>query len=147
MDTVDASPKGVEKALALATARGVTINATVADLTTWVWPRGLYDAVVSIYLHFDVALSRTLHQKMLAALVPGGYVLLEAYTPRQLEFRKTGSIGGPQDVQQLFTKERLRADFAEADIVLLEEADIDLAEGKRHTGRSAVIRMIARKRA
>jgi hypothetical protein len=87
-----------------------------------------------------------MHHRMLASLKPGGVVILEAYNPRHLEFRKTGSIGGPQDVGMLFSAERLRRDFAGAEILVLEEVEIDLAEGSRHTGRSSVTRLVARKR-
>ncbi len=146
VDTIDVSPKGVEKARALAAERGVTINASVADLTTWDWPVGVYDVLASIYLHFDNAASPPMHARMLASLKPGGIVILEAYNPQHRTFQKAGSVGGPQDVAMLMSADRLRRDFHDAEIVLLEEAEITLAEGNRHTGRSSVTRLIAKKR-
>lgn len=146
VDTVDLSPKGVAKAIALAGERGVTINAIVADLTTWDWPVGVYDVVASIYLHFDEATSALMHNRMLASLKPGGIVVLEAYNPQHRAFQKTGSVGGPQDVAMLMSADRLRRDFRDADILLLEETEVDLSEGIRHTGRSSVTRLVARKR-
>lgn len=146
VDTVDLSPKGVAKALALAAARGVVINAAVADLTTWAWPVGVYDVVAAIYLHFPEGLSRAIHARLLESLKPGGIVILEAYNPRHRENQIQGSVGGPQDVGMLFSAERLRREFEEAEIEVLEEVEIDLAEGSRHTGRSSVTRLVARKR-
>lgn len=146
VDTVDVSPKGVAKAQAMASERGVKINAVVADLITWTWPVGIYDIVASIYLHWSESVSGSMHSRMLAGLKPGGIVILEAYNARHLEFRKTGSVGGPQDVGMLFSAGRLRREFKDAEIELLEEVEIDLAEGKRHTGRSSVTRLVARKR-
>jgi Methyltransferase domain len=146
VDTVDASPIGVANALALAAERGVKISAVAADLTSWPWPVSAYDAVVSIYLHFPSAVRRDLHGKMLASLKPGGLIILEGYTPKHLDYQAAGSVGGPQDADMLFTLDMLRGDFADADIVQLDETDVVLAEGTRHRGRSAVVRLIARRR-
>ena len=147
VDTVDASPAGVANARALAAERGVSVAAQTADLTAWDWPVAAYDAVISIYLHFQPHVRATMHGKMLACLKPGGLVVLEGYAPQQLEHRKSGSVGGPQDIAMLFTPEQLRADFAAAAIVSLVETEIDLAEGTRHRGRSSVVRLIARRSA
>lgn len=52
--TVDLSRVGVEKALALASERGVQIDAHVADVDEWLTTdaaRGPWDAVVSIFCH------------------------------------------------------------------------------------------------
>ena len=142
--TVDASRIGVHKATSVAGERGVTLDAHCADLETWVWPEGQFDIVVSIFLHFPEALRPRMHARMLQALKPGGVLLLEGYTPRQLLHRANGSVGGPHDVTMLFEPDDLRTDFAGADIVSLEEVEVDLAEGPRHRGRSSVARLFAR---
>ena len=145
VDTVDASATGAANARTLAAERGVSISAVAADLTTWAWPVAAYDAVVSIYLHFHADVRAAMHVNMLASLKPGGFVLLEGYTPQQMEHRKSGSIGGPHDVAMLFTPAQLRSDFAGAEIVSLTEAEVTLSEGTRHRGPSSVVRLIARK--
>jgi 2-polyprenyl-3-methyl-5-hydroxy-6-metoxy-1,4-benzoquinol methylase len=144
--TVDASRIGVHKAMFVASERGVSIDAHCADLETWGWPEGQYDLVVSIYLHFPASLRPRMHAAMLKALKPGGLLLLEGYSPRQLLHRANGSVGGPHDVTMLFEPDELRRDFAGANIVGLEEVSVDLAEGKRHHGRSSVVRLIARRK-
>lgn len=143
--TVDASPIGVSKAQRLAASRGVTIDAHCADLADWDWPVGTCDLVVSIYLHFPPEVRGWMHAAMVAALAPGGRVLLEAYTPRQLAHRARGTVGGPPDPAMLFEPDLLSADFAGTTIERLEEAEVDLAEGSRHVGRSAVVRLVARR--
>jgi hypothetical protein len=145
VDTVDASPTGVAHARELAAARGVVLNAVTADLTTWAWPSGIYDAVVSIFVHFGATVRADMHARMMASLKPGGILLLEGYSPKHLAHRATGTIGGPQDPAMLFTCEALRQDFAGAEIITLVETEVDLAEGTRHVGRSTVVRLIARK--
>ncbi len=142
--TVDASAVGCEKALKLAADRGVLIDAQCADLNQWAWPVGAFDAVIAIYIHFPPAERPLLHRRMYEALRPGGFVLLESYSPRHLSRRKEGSIGGPPP-DMLVTPQDLAGDFSNADMVLLEECEVDLSEGVRHIGRSDVVRMIARK--
>ncbi len=146
VDTVDLSPVGVGNAKALAAERGVAIHAVAADLTAWAWPVAAYDLVVSIFLHFPAAIRADLHGRMSESLVPGGVMLLEGYTPAQTQHRAAGSVGGPHDAEMLFTPAQLRTDFAALEMVTLEEAEVDLDEGARHRGRSAVVRMIARRR-
>ena len=142
--TIDASGIGVEKANGLAAKRGVTIDARVADLTTWTWPQAAFDVVASIYLHWPSAIRPRLHAAMMGALKPGGILVLEAYTPRQLQHRAAGSTGGPADVDMLFEPDALRRDFAGLEVVRLEELEVVLGEGARHTGRSSVVRLLAR---
>ncbi|RTL73003.1 MAG: class I SAM-dependent methyltransferase [Hyphomicrobiales bacterium] len=144
--TLDLSPVGVEKARRLAAARNVTIDARCADVATWDWPRAAYDLVASIFLHFAPAERRAYHHRLLEALKPGGLVLLEAYTPRQAQHRANGSVGGPLDPAMLMEPADLAADFAEARIISLEEVEVVLAEGQRHTGPSSVVQLIAERR-
>jgi uncharacterized protein with HEPN domain/SAM-dependent methyltransferase len=146
VDTLDISPVGVEKAQALAAARGVAINAQLADLLTWDWPEAGYDVIASIYVHFFDADRQRMHRAMLNALKPGGVLILEAFNLGQLELQKTEGSGGPKTADMLFSAEKLRGDFADVDIELLEERIVDLAEGHRHKGRGAVVRLIARRR-
>ncbi len=143
--TVDASQVGVEKARKLATERGVRIDARAADLNVWPWPQAQFDVVAAIYIHFPPAERPAMHRRMLAALKPGGIVILECYSPRQLERRKEGSTGGPPP-EMLVVPTDLASDFAEAEVELLQEVETVLAEGVRHVGPSTVVRLIARRR-
>jgi hypothetical protein len=79
---------------------------------------------------------------MLAALKPGGLLIIEAFTPAQLQH----SSGGPKQVELLFTAEILRKDFVWAEALELQEAEIDLDEGRMHRGRAAVVHGVFRKR-
>lgn len=143
--TVDASRVGVEKSKALAARRGVPIRAIHADLEVWDWPVEQYDVIASIFLHFHPEVRVRMHARMQAALRPGGLVLLEAYTPRQLEHRKAGVQGGPPP-EMLFTRDLLAKDFAAMEILELAEVDTTLAEGRRHVGPASVVRLVARRR-
>lgn len=144
-DTVDVSPVGVAKARELARARGVEINAEIADLLDWDWPRGRYDVVAALYIHFFDAGRPRMHRSMLDALKPGGIIIFEAFRIEQMEFQKLYHSGGPRTADMLSSRAKLEADFASASILLLEEAEVELDEGHRHKGRAAVIRAVVQK--
>jgi 2-polyprenyl-3-methyl-5-hydroxy-6-metoxy-1,4-benzoquinol methylase len=143
--TLDASKIGVHKAKLLAAERGVTIDAQLGDLDTWVWPQATFDFIASIYVHFPSAQRPRMHRRMISALKPGGLLILEGYTPRQLMYRTRGTRGGPSDPDMLFEPEELEVDFAAAEILHLEEVVSELAEGARHVGTSAICRLVARR--
>jgi hypothetical protein len=71
----------------------------------------------------------------------GGRILLQGYTPKQLDY----GTGGPSAVENLYTQELLRAAFADWKIEELVEYEDHIAEGMGHKGRSALIGLIAQK--
>ena len=145
VDTVDVSPLGVAKARKLAQGRGVEINATLADLLTWAWPRNAYEIVAALYIHFFDSDRPRIHRAMLDALKPGGILILEAFRPEQLELQKLHRSGGPKTADMLYSEAKLAEDFAGTPILHLQEATIELAEGHRHKGLAAVIRVVVKK--
>ncbi len=139
--SVDQSVVGLAKARELAAQRGVSIRTEQTDLTTWKWPENEFDVVVAIYIHFPPAVRAQMHERMYAALKPGGVLILEAFTPKQLEYK----TGGPQDPAMLYTMEMLRKDFPAGERLLLEEMITGLNEGPYHRGQAAVVRLVLRK--
>ncbi|HRP27470.1 MAG TPA: class I SAM-dependent methyltransferase [Burkholderiaceae bacterium] len=142
VDAFDIAAVGVDKARRLAAAAGVNVHYEVADCEGWRWPVATYDAVVAIFVQFaDPAMRERLFARIVSALAPGGMLLLQGYTPRQLEFR----TGGPPILSHLYTAEMLRAAFGALEIVELREYVAELCEGSHHVGRSALVGMLARK--
>jgi len=139
--TVDLSPVGVERARKSAQAAGLAMSIEEADLATWTWPDSKFDVVASIFLHLPPDLRPQIHAQMLAALKPGGLLIIEAFTPAQLRH----SSGGPKQLELLYTAEILRKDFAEAKELELLEVEIDLDEGRMHRGPAAVVHGVFRK--
>ena len=78
---------------------------------------------------------------MARALRPGGHLILQGYTPKQLEYR----TGGPSAVENLYTAELLREAFAGLEIMHLQEYEDVLEEGVGHKGRSALVGLVARR--
>jgi len=139
--SVDASEVGLRKTHELAADRGVTIHTERVDLTTWSWPAGAFDIVAAIYVHFPPGVRARMHQHMLHALKPGGVLILEAFTPAQLRYQS----GGPPVLEMLYAADMLRRDFDGGEVMLLEEAIVELAEGKYHRGTAAVVRLVLRR--
>lgn len=140
----DPSPFGVEKARRLAAERGVMIDARVGGVESWDWTEGRFDVVGLFYIHLGPELRRAAHAGVLRTLRPGGLVILETFSPHQIECRKRGAAGGPKEIERLFSAEMLQADFAGAELLLLEEVEDDF-DGHAHHGRCGVVRMVARK--
>jgi SAM-dependent methyltransferase len=139
--TVDLSPVGVERARNSARAAGLRLTVEQADLSTWGWPEKRFAAVASIFLHLFPNVRPTIHARMLHALLPGGLLILEAFTPAQLQF----SSGGPRQIALLYSAEILRQDFRAAEILALEEATVSLDEGRMHRGLAAVVHGVFRR--
>jgi cyclopropane fatty-acyl-phospholipid synthase-like methyltransferase len=139
----DISPIGVEKARRLAAERGVSIRYEVAGVDDWSWPKAAFDVVAAIFVQFaDPAMRSFMFERMARALKPGALLLLEGYTPKQLEYR----TGGPPHVENLYTDGLLREAFHALDILELREYEALLTEGSQHAGRSALIDLVARKK-
>lgn len=142
VDAFDIAAVGVEKARAWAAEAGVDVRFEVAGVDDWAWPEAAYDGIAAIFVQFaDPPLRARLFERIVRALRPGGTLVLQGYTPKQLEYR----TGGPPNVSHLYTEPMLREAFAALDIVELRPYEDDLAEGSAHVGRSALIGLVARK--
>jgi len=143
---VELSSVAVEKARRLAAGRQVEVNFLLADILAPDWPppdlQEVFDWVVGIFIQFVGGEDKQRQFAVLRQLTrPGGRVLLQGYTPRQLEF----GTGGPTTLDNLYTRENLIAAFPGWEIEEVVEYDDDIAEGLAHKGRSALIGFIARK--
>ena len=142
VDAFDISEVGVRKARDFARITGVKVNFAVADIAQLQWPKGLYDGVVAIFIQFaDPQLRARIFEGMVRSLKPGGILMLQGYTTRQLEYR----TGGPPVASHLYTPQLLREAFTGMEILELREYETELAEGTGHRGHSAVIGMVARR--
>lgn len=139
--SVDSSPVAVAKARALAALRKVTMDVELADLTRWDWGGEKYDVVVAIFIQFaPPGLREQMFSHIKSCLKPGGLLMLQGYTPRQLDYR----TGGPSQVENLYTEALLREAFSDMEIVHLVEHNSVIHEGAGHDGMSALIDMVAR---
>jgi cyclopropane fatty-acyl-phospholipid synthase-like methyltransferase len=141
--SVDSSPVALDKARKLAERNGAQIEFELADLRSWAWGEHRFDAVVAIFIQFATPEERAvLHRAMKKTLKPGGYLVLQGYTPKQLEYR----TGGPPDADKLYTAAMLREDFGDMEILHLREHEEEICEGCGHCGMSALVDLVARKK-
>lgn len=139
--SVDHSEVGLEKARALAERHGVTLETLCVDLAEWDWPEEAFDHVVAIFAHFPPHVRQSIHRAMLRSLKPGGLLLLEAFSPEQIDFQS----GGPRDPDMLYSAVMLREDFVDGDIEEIADTVATLDEGPFHQGPAAVIRALVRR--
>lgn len=140
---VDQSAVGLAKAAALARRHGVTLTTTAADLADYAIEPGAWDAVVMIFLHLPRDLRRQVQRQAAAALRPGGVLVHESYGPAQLG----RGTGGPQDPDLLPGLAEVCRHFSGLDLPVARELERDVVEGPGHTGRAAVVQLLARRRA
>lgn len=141
---LDISPVGLAKARKLAAGRGVAVRFMLADLMAADWPPPefveAFDWVVGIFIQFVGPAERS---RQFAALKratrPGGRILLQGYTPEQIDY----GTGGPSAVANLYTEDLLRAAFADWVIEELVTYEEVIDEGLGHKGRSALIGLVA----
>ena len=136
----DFAPNALEKARALAKRRGVKVDHQLGDIEHWPWATARYDAIVAIFIQFlppdrrEAALAT-----MKDSVVPGGVFLLEGYRPEQVDYR----TGGPPRRDHMYTREWVEKQFADWDIRVLEAYDAEVREGRGHSGKSALIDLVA----
>jgi 2-polyprenyl-3-methyl-5-hydroxy-6-metoxy-1,4-benzoquinol methylase len=138
----DFSPVAVRKAREQAQSTGVEVEYSVADIFDWDWDARQFDCVVAIFIQFAAPPERArIFHGMMRALAPGGLLILQGYTPKQIEYR----TGGPPFAQNMYTAKLLRDGFGALQILHLAEHEDVVSEGKGHSGMSALIDLVARR--
>ncbi|MFA7504847.1 MAG: class I SAM-dependent methyltransferase [Burkholderiaceae bacterium] len=138
----DISPVAVDRARALAAARGVELELLVADASQWSFEPDAFDAVVAIFIQFaGPDLRARLFDGFRRTLRPGGVLLIEGYGERQLRYR----TGGPGIPENLYQSRRLHMEFDGWEILASRDADIMLEEGTAHQGLSHTVAGVYRK--
>jgi SAM-dependent methyltransferase len=142
--SIDWSPNAHAKARALAAKRGVSLQLETVEIGDFAFPDAAYDVVVEIFTQFSTPSERALKWAgMLRSLKPGGLLLIEGYTPKQLEY----ATGGPKELDRLYTREMLEQAFAPAlSRYEIREYDTHMTEGAGHSGMGAVIDLVGWKK-
>lgn len=138
---VDQSEVGMAKLRERAAAEQLSVDAFVADLAEFDFGTARWTAIVSIFCHLPSTLRADVHRRAADALAPGGRLILEAYTPRQLAF----GTGGPGDVDMLCEPDALRAELATLALDHLIELEREVIEGPAHSGLASVVQVVARR--
>ncbi|WPO78717.1 class I SAM-dependent methyltransferase [Flavobacterium sp. KACC 22761] len=143
----DISEEGRNKALRLAKNNDVSIDYQVGELETLDFHNEQFDAIALIYAHFPATIKSEIHRQLDQLLKKGGIIIFEAFSKKHLEYvTKNEKVGGPKDIESLFSIEEIKADFPNYEIIELEEKEIELNEGLFHNGTGSVIRFVGRKK-
>jgi SAM-dependent methyltransferase len=138
---VDWSSKAFDKLSQLEKERKVEVKKVVSDLADFPIGKNEWDGIISIWCHLSKDLWRELFQKITAGLKPNGLFLLEHYTPKQLQFK----TGGPPTADLMTTLQELKTELKTLEILVGQEIERDIQEGKGHFGQSAVVQYLGRK--
>jgi SAM-dependent methyltransferase len=140
--SIDFSPSAQKKARALAAERQVNIAFQRVDVHTWNYPEAAFDVVVEIFTQFSSPAERaTKWAGMRRALKPGGVLIIQGYTPKQLSY----GTGGPKQEENLYTRAMLESAFRGFHEMKIVEDECEIHEGTSHGGMSAMINFTARK--
>jgi SAM-dependent methyltransferase len=140
--SLEFSPSALRKAEVLAKQRGVAVTFLRADVHTWGYPAAAFDIVAEIFTQFSSPAERAMKWVgMRRALKPGGLLIIQGYTPKQLQY----GTGGPKELENLYTRAMLEDAFRDFHEVTIVEEEVEMREGTRHSGMSAVIGLTARK--
>ncbi len=142
MTAFELSPTAVARAQTLARERGVSVNFNLSDWQGWAWDAPGFDLVAAIFIQFaDPAARVQQFADLKSAVKPGGVLMLHGYRPEQVAL----GTGGPPYVANMYTADLLREHFGDWQIERLASYERDVQEGRGHSGKSALIDLIARK--
>ena len=139
---VDFSVKGRDKALQLADEHGVTITYKPESVDEVNLSENSFDACALIYVHLPENVYSKLFKKIAQALKPGGQLVIEGYSKKQLG----KPSGGPKDESLLYSLKQVKGWLSDYKIELLKETNVELNEGVYHRGEASVIRALATKK-
>lgn len=123
-------------------AGGVVPERIVADLAYWMPPPlSLFDAVIALYLHCEPDVRARAIGRAIAALSPGGWLVIEAFS------KSDGVPSGPglKDQALRYSLDECLEEACGMAVVEAFEGKTSLLEGPAHFGTAEVIRFAARR--
>lgn len=139
----DLSVEGKKKAERLARKHNVQVDYKVGELHELDYQKEQFDAIAVIFTHFHSKLRASMHTELSGYLRPGGYIIMEVFSKKQIDYQVEGdSGGGPKNIDMLYTLEDIQSDFENFKFVELQKTKKYLMEGDHHNGLSSVIRFV-----
>lgn len=136
---LDNSIEAKKKAILLAKEYQTKIEYLESSIGNFDSEDNTFDLIVLVFVHMQNRMQN--HQHLLKFLKPGGTILLEGFSKTQIN----NTTGGPRNLDMLFSKEELKKDFTELSRISIWEEDTFISEGKHHSGKASVIRLIGTK--
>ncbi|MBL7992813.1 MAG: class I SAM-dependent methyltransferase [Candidatus Kapabacteria bacterium] len=143
----DLTIEGKKKALQLADKHQVEVKYDVGEFQSLSYKANQFDAIALIYAHFPASSKSSYHKILTTYLRPGGMLIFEAFSKKHMDYmRQDETMGGPKEIEMLFSLEEIASDFHNFDILELVEQEVELQEGLFHNGKGSVVRFVGRKR-
>jgi len=137
----DPSTEGKKKAEFLARKHNVGIDYHITDYEGCDFAKESFDCLVLVYAHMPPSLREMAHKKLTTFLKPGGKLILEGFSKKQIR----NNTGGPRNIDFLFSEDELRSDFSDLSQLEILEKEVFLDEGPFHQGTASVIRITGEK--
>lgn len=134
----DSSTVAKDKAENLARKNNVAINYMIADYENTSFLSESFDCLVLIFAHMPPHKRKEYHQKLASLLKPGGKLILEGFSKKQIE----NNTGGPGNVEMLFSEDELLSDLHFFSELTVTEKTTTLNEGPFHQGKASLIQAI-----
>ena len=142
----DISNEGKSKAIKLAEKNNVEIDYKVGKLETLDFAAEQFDVIALIYAHFPSSIKSLYHKTLDKYLKLNGTIIFESFSKKHIDYVTANeAVGGPKDIESLFSIDEIKSDFPNYEFTELEETEIELSEGLFHNGTGSVIRFVGRK--
>ncbi len=138
----DSSNIAEEKAQKLYESKNIIVNYSISALEDFTWEENFFDCITLIFVHPQPKLRNEIHKNLIKYLKPGGVLILEGFSKKQINFKS----GGPKNIESLFSIEEIKSDFSSLNIISIKEIEKNINEGNFHNGKANVINLIAKKR-
>lgn len=135
----DFSQSAKDNALKFASDENVSIDFFVSNVADFNYESNKYDLIAMIYVHLAKDERIQFFDNAFSSLKEGGKLIIECFTPKQLD--KTS--GGPKDLNLLYSVDELKEQLSKFKIEYAEELQTTLNEGKYHDGEAEILRLIA----
>lgn len=132
---------GLKKTEALANRYEVKITTEQKDLIHDSVPVEEFDAAIMVFGHFSKNDQKTVFDKLVLAVKPGGMIMLEVYSEEQVRY----GTGGPKTVDMLYDPADLLQWLKGLKVLHFFYGEQDRVEGQLHTGIGHVVQVILEK--
>jgi 2-polyprenyl-3-methyl-5-hydroxy-6-metoxy-1,4-benzoquinol methylase len=137
----DYTQSGLIKTQQLAERHHVRVETGQKDLIHDSVPSGEYDASIMVFGHFLKKDQKTVFDKLVSVVKPGGIVMLEVYSEDQLLY----GTGGPKSVDMVYDPADLLQWIKSYKVLHFFYGEQERVEGKGHTGTGHVVQAILQK--
>lgn len=137
----DFSIEARKKAMSLAASKNVEIDYLIKDITNVVFGEDSFDLLAMIYVHPIPAHKSAINKTLASFVKPGGHIIMEVFGKGHEKYQAVNpAAGGPKDPEMFYSTDEIMRDFADFEIITLEDSVVSLHEGEFHKGESSVIR-------